>query len=111
MVSVIRKQPTVRAVRAGTGLEKKNHTCALYLDANLVPVPAYHTVGLTVATDRLIPLSSQVGLRAFVTVENLTDRRYIGSAFVNPDVANGVPVAFEPGSPRTFVVSVSLGYR
>lgn len=80
-------------------------------DANLVSVPSYHTVGLTVATDRLIPLSKQVGLRAFVTVENLTDRSYIGSAFVNPDVVNGVPVAFEPGSPRAFVVSVSLGYR
>jgi iron complex outermembrane receptor protein len=80
-------------------------------DANLVPVPAYHTVGLTVATDRLIPLGRQVGARAFITVENLTDRRFIGSAFVNPDVVNGVPVAFEPGSPRSVVISVSLGYR
>lgn len=80
-------------------------------DANLVHVPAYHTAGLTVATNRLVPLSRQVGVRAFVTVENLTDRWYIGSAFVNPDVVNGVPVAFEPGSPRSFVVSVSLGYR
>ena len=80
-------------------------------DANLVSVPDYHTVGLTVSTSRLIPLSAQLGLRAFVAVENLTDRRYIGSAFVNPDVVNGVPVAFEPGSPRAFVVSVSLGYR
>jgi len=80
-------------------------------DANLVRVPDYHTVGLTVTTSRLIPLSTQLGLRAFIAVENLTDRRYIGSAFVNPDVVNGVPVAFEPGSPRSFVVSVSLGYR
>src|SRR5688572_15697419 len=79
--------------------------------ANDVRVPDYHTVGLTIATSRLIPLSRQIGLRTFVAVENLTDRRYIGSAFVNPDVVNGVPVAFEPGSPRAFVVSVSLGYR
>jgi outer membrane receptor protein involved in Fe transport len=80
-------------------------------DANVVAVPSYHTLGLTVATDRLIPLTSQLGFRAFATVENLTDREYIGSAFVNPDVVNGVPVAFEPGSPRAFVLSVSLGYR
>ncbi|HYN81470.1 MAG TPA: TonB-dependent receptor [Gemmatimonadaceae bacterium] len=80
-------------------------------DANVVRVPDYHTVALTMSTSRLIHLSSQIGLRAFVAVENLTDRRYIGSAFVNPDVVNGVPVAFEPGSPRAFVVSVSLGWR
>lgn len=80
-------------------------------DANLVAVPAYHTFGLTIATDRLIPLGSQLGLRAFVTVDNLTDRRFIGSAFVNPDIVNGVPLAFEPGTPRAVVVSVSLGFR
>ena len=80
-------------------------------DANLVAVPDYHTIGLTVSTDRAIPLSKLFGFRAFATVENLTDRKYIGSAFVNPDVVNGVPVAFEPGSPRAFVVSVSLGYH
>jgi hypothetical protein len=44
-----------------------------------------------------------------VTVDNLTDRRFIGSAFVNPDVVNGVPLAFEPGAARTWTVSVSIG--
>jgi len=80
-------------------------------DANVVAVPAYHTFGMTVATNRAIALNSHVEARAFVTVENLTDRRFIGSAFVNPDVVNGVPVAFEPGLPRAVVVSVSLGLR
>jgi iron complex outermembrane receptor protein len=80
-------------------------------DANVVPVPAYHIVGATVGTNRLIPLGSELGVRAFAGIENLTNRRYIGSAFVNPDVVNGVPVAFEPGSPRSFIVSASIGYR
>lgn len=80
-------------------------------DANRVRVPAYHTFGFTVATNRPIALGSRVESRAFVTVENLTDRRFIGSAFVNPDVVNGVPVAFEPGSPRSVVLSISLELR
>ena len=80
-------------------------------DANLVRVPGYHTFGMTVATNRAIALSSRVDVRAFVTVENITDRHFIGSAFVNPDVVNGVPVAFEPGSPRAVVVSLSIGLR
>jgi len=79
-------------------------------DANSVEVPAYHVFTATASTGRGIPLRS-VALRAFVTVENLTNRRYIGSAFVNPDVVNGVPVAFEPGSARSWIFSVSIGPR
>ncbi|MEO8193375.1 MAG: TonB-dependent receptor [Gemmatimonadales bacterium] len=79
-------------------------------DANLVEVPAYHTFGATVSTGSGVPVGG-VRLKAFATVENLTDRRYIGSAFVNPDVVNGVPVAFEPGSGRAFIFSVSIGPR
>lgn len=77
-------------------------------DANSVQVPAYHTFSATASTGDGIALG-RVALRAFFTVDNLTDRRYIGSAFVNPDIVNGVPLAFEPGAGRTFTVSVSIG--
>jgi iron complex outermembrane receptor protein len=77
-------------------------------DANAVAVPGWRTFGLTLSTSRSIAFG-RVGVRAFATVDNLTDRRYIGSAFVNPDVVNGEPVAFEPGAPRTVIVSVSIG--
>jgi len=79
-------------------------------DANSVEVPAHHTFGATLSTASGIGIGN-LAIRAFVTVENLADRRYIGSAFVNPDVVNGVPVAFEPGAARTVVVSVSIGSR
>ena len=77
-------------------------------DANSVEVPAYHTFSATASTANGIPIGN-VALRAFVTVDNLADRRFIGSAFVNPDVVNGVPLAFEPGAARTWTVSVSIG--
>ena len=52
-----------------------------------------------------------VALGGFVSVQNLLGRRYVESAFLNPDVVNGVPVAFEPGLPRNVVVALSVGRR
>ena len=43
-------------------------------------------------------------------MENLADARYVASAFLNPDVVDGQPVAFEPGLPRHVVVSATLGW-
>lgn len=39
------------------------------------------------------------------------DQDYIASAFLNPDVVAGVPLAFEPGLPRHVVVGVTIGRR
>ena len=76
-------------------------------DANLVEVAAYHTFGATFSTANGIRAGS-FSFKAFLSVENLADKRYIGSAFVNPDVVNNVPVAYEPGAGRTFLFSVSV---
>ncbi|HEV8381438.1 MAG TPA: hypothetical protein VGQ29_07630 [Gemmatimonadales bacterium] len=58
-----------------------------------------------------LSLGKNVGISAFVTVNNVFDRRYIASASLNPDVVAGEPVAFEPGLPRNIVVGVSLRTR
>ena len=50
-----------------------------------------------------------IGVRAFVTVHNVTNKKYIGSAFLNPDLVGGQPAAYEPGMPRTATVSFSVG--
>jgi len=77
-------------------------------DANRVNVPGYAIVGTTLSLDRPIPLGGGIALGGFVTVNNLGDRAYIASAFLNPDVVNNVPVAFEPGLRRNVVISLSL---
>ena len=77
-------------------------------DANTVSVPASAVVSAGLLTDRVFDLGNGIGVRGFVSVQNLTDRRYIGSAFLNPDVVSGKPVAFEPGLPRQVLVSLSL---
>jgi iron complex outermembrane receptor protein len=79
-------------------------------DANSVEVPAYHTFGAGISTAEGIGIGAIV-VRGFFSVENLANRRYIGSAFVNPDVVDGVPVAFEPGTGRSYILSLSLLLR
>ncbi|MEO5588242.1 MAG: TonB-dependent receptor [Gemmatimonadaceae bacterium] len=77
-------------------------------DANSVEAPSYKVFSATLSTGKGIALGS-FALKAFISVDNIGDKRYIGSAFVNPDVVNGVPVGFEPGAGRAYTVSVSLG--
>lgn len=88
------------------------HTGSYYIDdANSIAVPSATTVSATAELARPVALGGGLTLRGFVTVENVADRRYVSSAFLNPDVVGGVPVAFEPGLPRQVVVSISLGWR
>lgn len=77
-------------------------------DANKVKVPSYSILNATVSLHRTLSVSNGVVVRGFLSVNNLSDQQYIGSAFLNPDVVAGVPVAFEPGLPRTVTVSFSL---
>jgi iron complex outermembrane receptor protein len=80
-------------------------------DANTVDVEGFTTVGLTLGLSQPVSLGrSGLGIRGFVSLNNLFDTRYIASSFLNPDVVNDQPVAFEPGLPRNFVVSLSLGW-
>lgn len=80
-------------------------------DANQVRVPSYRIANLSLGTDSPIGLGAGLGVNAFVTVNNLFDSGYIASAFLNPDVVAGEPVAFEPGLPRNVVVGVSIVAR
>lgn len=77
-------------------------------DANTVKVPGSTVFSAGLHTDRVLEIADGIGLRGSVTLQNLTDRRFIASAFLNPDVVGGVPVAFEPGLPRQLIVTLSL---
>jgi iron complex outermembrane receptor protein len=94
----------------GLGLQLSLQGTSSYFadDANAVRVPAYAVANATLSFDRERVLGTGVGVRGFVAVNNLTDRRYIGSAFLNPDLLGGTPAAFEPGVPRHYVVAISL---
>jgi iron complex outermembrane receptor protein len=80
-------------------------------DANSVRVPGATVFSAGVTTDRAYDIGNGIGVRGSLIVNNLTDRRFIGSAFLNPDIVNGVPVAFEPGLPRQVIVSLTFERR
>jgi len=78
-------------------------------DANTVSVPNYTIFNLTAELRNPIVAANGWGARGFITVHNATNKKYIGSAFLNPDLVNGQPAAYEPGMPQTVIVSFSLG--
>jgi iron complex outermembrane recepter protein len=78
-------------------------------DANQVEVPGHALLNATLAFDDPVAIGRRYGVRGFFSVNNVAGRRYIGSAFLNPDVVNGQPVAFEPGRSREVVVGVTVG--
>jgi iron complex outermembrane receptor protein len=100
--------PGMPSLRIKGGVE---HTGRYYLDdANTTRVKPFTTMSATLefgewTAGRALGL----GLRGFVSVENIFDTHYVGSAFLNPDRVGGIPVAYEPGMPRSVVVSLSAG--
>jgi iron complex outermembrane recepter protein len=99
--------PGFRSLRLKAGVEHSGKYFAD--DANRVEVPSYTILNLTAELREPIATAGNFGVRGFVSVKNLTDKRYIGSAFLNPDLVGGAPAAFEPGMPRAFIVSLSVG--
>lgn len=76
-------------------------------DANRVTVPASTVLDAGVSVGRAFGDAATV--RARLSVENATDHRYVASAFLNPDRNRaGEYMAFEPGLPRTIVLSLTM---
>ena len=99
--------PGIPALRVKAGVE---YFGAYFADdANTVRVPSYTLLNLTAELRRPLATANGLGVRGFVTLHNVAGRRYIGSAFLNPDLVGGAPAAYEPGMPRAVTVSLSVG--
>jgi iron complex outermembrane receptor protein len=80
-------------------------------DANTITVPGYTVLNATLGMAESVKVLDHLLLKGFVNVQNLTDLKYAGSAFVNPDLAGGVPVFLEAGMPMNFTVGISVGFE
>lgn len=78
-------------------------------DANKVQVPSYNIFNATIGIKKPIKLTDYLDLSGFITVNNIADTKYIGSAFINPDVVDGLPIYIEPGLPRNITAGISFG--
>ena len=100
--------PGFHALRLKAGVEYSSKYFAD--DANSVEVGSYTLLSLTAELRDPIIAVGGLGVRGFVTVKNVTDKQYMGSAFLNPDLVGGAPAAYEPGMPRAVIVSLTLGW-
>lgn len=101
--------PFARGVRVTGTME---HMGSYFADdANTVRIPSYTISGLGVELREPLAIASGWGLTGFARVHNLRDRVYVGSAFLNPDRVGGAPAVYEPGQPRTFIFSLSIGRK
>ena len=94
----------------GVGINVGWHAVGKYFadDANKITVAGYGTMNASINLGRPVGIGNGIGLQGFFSMNNVFDRGYLESAFLNPDIVGGVPVAFEPGLPRNYVVSLSL---
>lgn len=74
-------------------------------DSNTIEVPSYNIINATIGIKNAFNF-----LSGFISINNLTDKKYAASAFINPDLVSGKPVYLEPGLPRNFTASISVQF-
>lgn len=78
-------------------------------DANTLEVECYGMVDAAIGAD--IEISSLLLVTAGVRVNNILDKKYTASAWINPDRTSGGMPYIEPGLPRNVAANVALKVR
>ncbi len=84
-------------------------------DANKLKVPSYTVINATIGYSGSLELIENMNVRAFVTMNNVTDESYVSSAYINPDYGrvastSNEAIYLEPGFPQYVVASLGLNY-
>ncbi|MFN8586696.1 MAG: TonB-dependent receptor plug domain-containing protein [Candidatus Eisenbacteria bacterium] len=78
-------------------------------DRNTIEIMQYGILDATIAWEHRLP---RAALSAFVSGNNLLDKEYVGSAFINPQISGSAPPqVYEPGLPRNFSAGLTLRFR
>jgi iron complex outermembrane receptor protein len=79
-------------------------------DANKYNVPSYTILNFTLGMNNPYYVSSGLGVRAFLAVNNITNQKYVASSFINPDLDKTTkqPKFLEAGLPRNIVLGFSF---
>ncbi|MBX7151450.1 TonB-dependent receptor [bacterium] len=80
-------------------------------DANTYSVPSFTVVNVSIGSSEAMKLGEHMLVRWSAGINNLADKKYAGSAFINPDLVGGRPVYLEPGLPRNYVLSLSVLWK
>lgn len=80
-------------------------------DANSTEVPFYRIFNASVGFAEPYRVADRFYLSGFAGINNLLNRKYAASAFINPDRdANKRPIFLEPGLPRNYYLSLSISW-
>ena len=75
-------------------------------DRNAVNVPGFTVYRAALEHDGRLTAATR--MRVTLSLENLGNLKYVGSAFINPDYTGGAPLVYEPGLPRAIVLGVNF---
>ncbi|MDK9698873.1 MAG: TonB-dependent receptor [bacterium] len=79
-------------------------------DANRLKIDSYQLVDAGIVWKQ--PVSKELSLRFTTMVENLADRKYIASTYINPEIpTTAQPAYLEPGLPRNYTVALALEWK
>lgn len=78
-------------------------------DANQIEVPSSSISNIKLALIKPVNIIGGIYITGFISVNNLFNTKYISSSFINPDILGGGAYYIEPGLPRNYLFSVSLG--
>ena len=71
-------------------------------DANTIEVPSFNILNAIIGLNKEIKIFNNFSLKGFVSINNLLDKKYAASAFINPDIVNNEAVYLEPGLAAKF---------
>lgn len=78
-------------------------------DRNQIEVPQYGILDATIAWNHVLPRAT---LGVFVSGNNLLDKKYVASAFINPQISgSNPPQVFEPGLPMNFNAGLTVRFH
>lgn len=79
-------------------------------DANKFKVPSFLIFNAKFGTNEALNVFDLFKINAFVSINNLTNQKYVSSAFINPDIDNDtkLPLYLEPGLPMNVAIGLSM---
>lgn len=79
-------------------------------DANKTKSPDYSIINCRIGFEKPIKIFNGISAKAYFSINNLLDKKYAGSVFINPDLEKktNLPIYLESGLPRNFVAGISL---
>ncbi len=82
-------------------------------DANKTKVEPYNIINFKLGSINPIKISDSYGIRPNIGINNILDKKYASSAFINPDLDKTTksPMFLESGLPRNFFVGISLTWN